>query len=769
MKTKDTLSSCSNSEEQQMQQIQDKAKKSCMVFFRLLHSHLKLLSNNDLKGTRTKRGFKRAFAKLFRQDDETFTSTMFLNFDQLEKQLDKEEFQEIGSMAAGRVLASQFHKFIKSSFSLDDDDGIMTCKYFLAYTQLKVQQFRDTLIQHMESVKKSIDKRALHKREHDSRVNERQMQTIEGKGQQHTEQPEFNNEKEVDQNAEQCHDICPLPAKLTDNKTTKLLHKSLESENICLKKTVAQFQKDFSRMQAHCIALELKYQNQYVKSEQHGQFSKVKSNEAKMKHDIDEIETINIELEHSVAKLLTENEQLNKENEHLKKTYKDLYDSIKKTRVQTKDQYDSLIEQLNKKSIENADLKAQIQEKVFAIATLKNELRKLKGTSVDTKFAKPSISRKPILHPLRNQSVVRQPTAFKSERPRISKPRFASQVDVKNDLSKPVTPYYLPKVRESAVVKPNHLIVSSESRNSSKNIPRFSSNDMVHNHYLEEAKKKIQEKGTLNLSAGTSFTPKKEGLRVCSELRTNNHSNEPSSSKLVPNVSPPADKLDSTQQELDFLFSPLFKEYFSVGNQSVPKSSSLIDNSKQQQVTQPTENIQPISESTTPTTNVNAEENNNNQAADAQIDEDEFYNIFSLPIREEAESSTRNVDNSNMHTFYQCHQSEHLWTKDHPLVQVRGNPSKPVQTRRQLATDPEMCMFALTNKKDEDQTVIRNKARLVAKGYAQEEDVKTAFLNGPLKDEVYVSQPDGFVNPDHPEKVYRLRKALYGLKQAPRA
>nr|GFD19500.1 retrotransposon protein, putative, unclassified [Tanacetum cinerariifolium] len=48
-------------------------------------------------------------------------------------------------------------------------------------------------------------------------------------------------------------------------------------------------------------------------------------------------------------------------------------------------------------------------------------------------------------------------------------------------------------------------------------------------------------------------------------------------------------------------------------------------------------------------------------------------------------------------------------------------------------------------------------------------DVKMTFLNGPLKEEVYVAQPDGFIDPDHPEKIYRLRKALHGLKQAPRA
>ncbi|GJW29944.1 hypothetical protein Tco_0046819 [Tanacetum coccineum] len=212
------------------------------------------------------------------------------------------------------------------------------------------------------------------------------------------------------------------------------------------------------------------------------------SNEAKVINDIDVIEIINIELEHSVAKLLAANEQLHKENEHLKHTYKELYDSIKKTHVQNKDNSDSLISQINQKSVENAGLKAQIQEKVFVNAALKNELRKLKGNSVDTKFSKASILGKPPLQPSRNHLVVRQPNAFKSERPRISKPRFASQVDEKNILSKPVTPNYFPKVQEYVLAKPHHVIAPDSSRNSQEE--SYGSNDMAHNHYLEEARKK---------------------------------------------------------------------------------------------------------------------------------------------------------------------------------------------------------------------------------------------------------------------------------------
>ncbi|GJS16409.1 hypothetical protein Tco_0410881 [Tanacetum coccineum] len=287
----------------------------------------------------------------------------------------------------------------------------------------------------MEYVKKSIDERAKNKREYDSWVNEKRMQITKEKvdlskaldanirpiydeepmaevqttaeinifdtRQHHTDQPEFNNEGEVDQNAEQCHDTCPLPAKLTDNKIIELSNQSLESRNIRLKTTVAQFQKDFLRIEAHCVNLELKYQNQALKEGKHGQFSKVKSNEAKVKHDIDVIETINIELEHKVAKLL-------KENKTLKRHYKELFDSIKTTRAKTKEHITSLI-------AKNDEFKAQLQEKGFAIAALKNKLRKLTGNSVNTKFAKSLILGKPVLQPHRNQSVVRQPTAFKFE------------------------------------------------------------------------------------------------------------------------------------------------------------------------------------------------------------------------------------------------------------------------------------------------------------------------------------------------------------------
>nr|GEU73002.1 hypothetical protein [Tanacetum cinerariifolium] len=202
-----------------------------------------------------------------------------------------------------------------------------------------------------------------------------------------------------------------------------------------------------------------------------------------------------------------------------------------------------------------------------------------------------------------------------------------------------------------------------------------------------------------------------------------------------------------SQQELDLLFGPLYDELFTTDTSSVNKSSSPTNNSNQQD-TQPIMNIQPTSAPSTPAY-VHAEENIDNQAEKEHLQDNEFTNPLCTPVQEVAESSSHNIAMQE-----ELHQFDRL--------QVWELVDKPFGKT-------VIRLKWLWKKKDKDQTVIRNKVRLVAKGYAQEEDVKTAFLNGPLKEEVYVAQPDGFVDPDHPEKVYRLRKALYGLKQAPRA
>ncbi|GJS82341.1 gag-pol polyprotein [Tanacetum coccineum] len=722
---------------------------------------------------------------------------MLLNVDQLQKQLDKDEFQEDGSMTAFWVVNNQFQKFIDSKFTLDYDSQ-MTDTYFVEYTRIEVQHFRDTLLQHLGNVKKSVAERTRHQRQYERRVNKRQMQTQESKidtgkaldadlvdtesirtdstvqddnsrsgndtdvddadirpiydeepmaevqltaecnifaiGQQHTEQPEIIVEGRVDQYPETCQVKSPMLDSSPDNQTTEYSKQSLEATWSILNET---------------------------------------SNKAKIEKEIDVLETMNIELEHSVA-------TLRKENETLKQHYKDLYDSIKITRSKTTKQTTSLLA--------------------------------IMSGGGDTKFDKTSVLGKPVLPLLRNESVVRQPNEFKSERAQMSKQRFASQVDVNKNLLKPVTQHYLPKNTESACTKPDHMIASSSSRNSSKNMPRFSSNDMIQST-ADGSKPKPRSNNQTSRSLPCVFNANHDACitkllkEVNSRAKIQSHktrnSNKPVDQKshtqkpgrqiftghrFSPNKTSAV--YEKTSPRSDLRWKPTCRIFESVGLRWIP-TGKLFDSCTSKVDSEPPHgsnvdipNIheckQTLDVSAGTSINVQKEQSldlsadhvssdpgpqcsttvleqdslspdpqsqeNVPQVAETVTTSNELELLYSpmfsellngtshvvTAVQEQGETSSRHVDSSNMHTFYQHHPSAQRWSKDHPLEQVIGNPSQSVRTRRQLETDGAMCMFALTlwkNKRDEENAVIRNKSRLVAKGYAQKEgiDFKESF------------------------------------------
>nr|GEX47995.1 hypothetical protein [Tanacetum cinerariifolium] len=180
METKDTLSSCSNSEAQQMQQIQDKAKKSCMYtqlaipeFRDTLIQHMESVKKSIDERAKHKRKYENWVNERQMQTTEEKVD--------MSKALDA----SLVDTESSRTYSKEQETSSRSGNDAHDDDANIRPIYdeepMTEYTQLAILEFRDTLIQHMESVKKSIDERAKHKREYENWVNERQMQTTEEK------------------------------------------------------------------------------------------------------------------------------------------------------------------------------------------------------------------------------------------------------------------------------------------------------------------------------------------------------------------------------------------------------------------------------------------------------------------------------------------------------------------------------------------------------------------------------------------------------------
>nr|GEY12719.1 hypothetical protein [Tanacetum cinerariifolium] len=235
----------------------------------------------------------------------------------------------------------------------------------------------------------------------------------------------------------------------------------------------------------------------------------------------------------------------------------------------------------------------------------------------------------------------------------------------------------------------------------------------------------------------------------------------------------------------------------------------------------------PSNSQTTPETQSpiipNDVEDDNHNLYVAHMNNDSF---FSIPIPEvpSDQSSSTNIIHTIVQPDHQISKPNKKWTKDHPLENIIDQLARPVSTRLQLHEQALFCYYdafltfverktykdALTQscwieamqEELNEFECLKKKAWLVARGYCQEEgidfkesftsvarleairiflayatymnmvvyqmDVKTVFLNSNLREEVYVSQPDGFVDLDNPNHVYKLKKALYGMKQAPR-
>ncbi|GJX57958.1 retrovirus-related pol polyprotein from transposon TNT 1-94 [Tanacetum coccineum] len=439
-----------------------------------------------------------------------------------------------------------------------------------------------------------------------------------------------------------------------------------------------------------------------------------------VKNDIDEIKKINIELEHRVTKIIAE-------NEHLKQTYKQLYDSIKASRVCAKEQTESLVNQLNQKSVEITDLNAQLQENVFVITSLKNDLRKFKGKDiVDNAAAQKHQNATTIAQ----DCIELDPTAILRE--------IVEQAYSLNPLDSAsyTACKYVKLIQELLGVNPSTSASGSKPSGNTKN-------DRISQTPSSNEMNKVEV----------------QSRNVNSSLNKRNSDSKNVCIKHVKHPIKGAKALCSVCNECLFDANHAMCLIDHVNSMNVHAKSASQKNKKITATNKVPLRV-PIPLVIVAPKHLEV----------AHMSNDPYFGI-PIPETVSKESSSLDVISTTVHLDAPI--SKHLskWTKDHPLQNITGDPSRPARLvahgyRREEEINFEES-FAPVARLEAIRIFLAFAAHMNMIIYQM--DVKTAFLNGILREEVYVSQPDGFVDPDNPNHVYRLKKALYGLKHALRA
>nr|GEV92254.1 hypothetical protein [Tanacetum cinerariifolium] len=549
--------------------------------------------------------------------------------------------------------------------------------------------------------------------------------------------------------------------------------------------------------------------------------------EDKIKKELEEIETINIELDHRVTKLIAE-------NEHLKQTYKQLYDSIKSSRIQSKEQ------------------------------SLKDNLRKLKGKSVvddvvlshpiDPELLKVDVA--PLAPKLRNNRTVHSDYLRHTQEEIVTLREIVKQGRSLNPLNTSL--HYTCTVRfgnnhmekimgygdyqignvtisrvyfveglghnlffvgqfcdsdlEVAFHQHTCFILNLEGVDLLTGSQENNLYTMSLGYMMAENLRKLQLKADIGIFIG--YAPTKKAFRIYNRITR----------RIIKTIHVDFDELTA----MDTLFQPMFDELLtpppSVDHPApeviplilevvAPKPAASISSPSSTTVNQDAPS--PSNSQSTPKTQhpviPNDVEEDNHDIKVAHMGNDPYFGI-PIPEVPSDQSSSSNIIHTIVHPDYQIFKHNSKWAKDHPLENIIGELARPVSIRLQLHEQALFCYYddflnsvepktykdALTqfcwieemqeelneferleegiDFEESFASVARLEAIRIFLAYVAhmnmvvyQRDVKSAFLNGNLQKKVYVSQSDGFVDLDNPNHVYKLKKALYGLKQAPRA